>query len=285
MSGYVKLFNSILQSTVWDLDPSSKVVWITLLALSDKHGEISASVPGLAKSAGVQRADCESALVLFLSPDRDSRTRAYEGRRIEEIDGGWRLLNHEFYQRKLSAEDIKERNAEKQRRWRERNRERNRVLPNVTDVTGNNQNNPLSLISDADADADAAVAAEADAPVPVASTSTSDRITPKQIFLAWHRELNAEGGVAGTLHALHAWIDDYAAVAAALNQLPAEARTVAANALCAWFWRGADGPIASGRIKRRSATPGHLAKRVSSDLQAAAEWYVATGETEREIAQ
>jgi hypothetical protein len=32
-----------------------------------------------------------------MSPDPDSRTPEHEGRRIEVIDGGWRLLNHEKY--------------------------------------------------------------------------------------------------------------------------------------------------------------------------------------------
>jgi hypothetical protein len=37
------------------------------------------------------------AITTFLSPDPDSRTPEHEGRRIEVIDGGWRLLNHEKY--------------------------------------------------------------------------------------------------------------------------------------------------------------------------------------------
>lgn len=117
MSGYTKLFNSILASTVWELPATTKVVWITLLAMADKNGEVQASVPGLAKFAGVTREQCETALSSFLSPDPDSRTKDDEGRRLREIDGGWCLVNHEKYTRMMSEEDRRERAAERQRRY------------------------------------------------------------------------------------------------------------------------------------------------------------------------
>ena len=48
MSGYTKLFNSILASTVWSEPNETRIVWITLLAMADKNGIIEGSVPGLA---------------------------------------------------------------------------------------------------------------------------------------------------------------------------------------------------------------------------------------------
>lgn len=44
----------------------------------------------------------------FLSPDKWSRTTDNEGRRIEPIDGGWRLLNHAKYRAIRDEEAIKE---------------------------------------------------------------------------------------------------------------------------------------------------------------------------------
>jgi hypothetical protein len=119
VSGYTKLFGSILASTVWELPLATKVVWITMLAMADRHGEVQASVPGLAKFAGVTREQCEAALEAFLSPDPDSRTKEADGRRLEVIDGGWRLINHEKYSQQLSAEDRRERAAVRQQRFRE----------------------------------------------------------------------------------------------------------------------------------------------------------------------
>jgi len=69
-----------------------------MLALSNKDGIISSSVPGLADMARVSIEDCEKALLEFEQPDAYSRTSEYEGRRIDAIDGvGWRLLNHAKY--------------------------------------------------------------------------------------------------------------------------------------------------------------------------------------------
>src|SRR5689334_177767 len=83
---YVKVFGSILDSSVWREDSDTKVVWITLLAMADQHGEVQASVPGLAHRAGVSVEACENALELFMAPDKYSSTPDNEGRRIARID-------------------------------------------------------------------------------------------------------------------------------------------------------------------------------------------------------
>lgn len=82
-----------------------KLVWITMLAMADKHGEVDAAIPGLAARAGVNNEECLDALNRFLSPDPYSRNKDFEGRRIEEIPGGWALLNHEYYRDLMSKED------------------------------------------------------------------------------------------------------------------------------------------------------------------------------------
>jgi hypothetical protein len=134
MTGYTKLFGSILRSTVWRTPPHVRLVWITMLALADRDGVVDSSVPGLADAAGVERAQCEHALALFLAPDPDSRTPDHEGRRIEKVDGGWRLLNHAKYAEKMSLEDRRAKDAERQRRKRERDASR-AASRDVTSVT------------------------------------------------------------------------------------------------------------------------------------------------------
>lgn len=79
-----------------------------MLAMADKNGRVWASVPGLANRARVPLADAEIALAAFLAPDAYSRTPDNEGRRIEPIDGGWRLLNHEKYRSIRDEETTKE---------------------------------------------------------------------------------------------------------------------------------------------------------------------------------
>lgn len=79
-----------------------------MLAMADRKGRVWASLPGLANRARVTLEEAETAITLFLSPDKYSRTTDNEGRRIEPIDGGWRLLNHEKYRSIRDEEVIKE---------------------------------------------------------------------------------------------------------------------------------------------------------------------------------
>lgn len=89
-----------------------------MLACADKNGEVQASIPGLARIAGVPVEACREAINKFLSPDPDSRTKDDEGRRIEEIDGGWSLLNFRKYREMASKEDSKASEAARKARYR-----------------------------------------------------------------------------------------------------------------------------------------------------------------------
>jgi 5-methylcytosine-specific restriction endonuclease McrA len=79
-----------------------------MLAMADRRGRVWASIPGLANRARVSVESTQKAIQTFLSPDPFSRTSDNEGRRIEPIDGGWRLLNHEKYREIRDEESIKE---------------------------------------------------------------------------------------------------------------------------------------------------------------------------------
>ena len=120
MSGYTKLFNSILASTVWREPMETRIVWITLLAMADKDGIAEGSIPGLADFARIPVEATREALLRLSSPDPDSRSLEHEGRRIEAVDGGWFLLNHAKYRAKMGADERREYNRLKQAQHRER---------------------------------------------------------------------------------------------------------------------------------------------------------------------
>jgi len=123
MAGYTKLFSEILDSSVWQEPAEIRLVWITMLAMADRTGKVMASVPGLANRAVVPLKAVETALETFLAPDRYSRTKDNEGRRIKEIDGGWQILNHSKYRAKLSQEERHAYKLEWQRKRRQEKRE------------------------------------------------------------------------------------------------------------------------------------------------------------------
>lgn len=120
MSGYTKLFSSILASTVWRESLETRVVWITLLAMADKNGVAEGSIPGLADFARVPVEATRRALKQLMAPDPDSRSKEYEGRRLEAIPEGWRLLNHAKYRAKMGADERREYNRLKQQQYRGR---------------------------------------------------------------------------------------------------------------------------------------------------------------------
>jgi len=193
---YTKLFRSIVDSTIWAEDDKTRIVWITMLAMADQHGEISASVPGLARAAGVEVPDCEAALEKFLSPDKYSRTTDDEGRRIEVIDGGWSVLNHAKYRDRASKDDAKAKNAERQQRFRDRKKRNAPVTDSHAPVTQDRD------IAEAEAEAERKPRPVSPISPPVASDETHEflnllwelsprrsrlRTSKRKVLTAWKR--------------------------------------------------------------------------------------------------
>lgn len=106
---YTKLDEGITDSTIWQEPDTTRIVWITMLAMADQNGYIGASMPGLAGRARVSLEACITAVETFLAPDKWSRTRDHDGRRVAEAEGGWILLNHAKYREAKSADDRRER--------------------------------------------------------------------------------------------------------------------------------------------------------------------------------
>lgn len=128
MSGYTKLFNSILASTVWSEPDEVRIAWITLLAMAGKDGIVEGSTPGLSVFARLSLDATRKALERLASPDPDSRSKEHEGRRIEAIEGGWRLINHAKYRQKLGKDERREYLKIKQREQRAKNKAKKTLL-------------------------------------------------------------------------------------------------------------------------------------------------------------
>lgn len=119
MSDYfVKLYASILDSSVWGEAAETRLVWITLLAMADPHGFVESSLPGLARRANVTLEACTSALGVLSAPDPHSKSEEHEGRRVEKVTRGWLVLNYEAYRemRTRSQDDAARRKREQRAR-------------------------------------------------------------------------------------------------------------------------------------------------------------------------
>lgn len=127
---FVKLWASILDSSVWREPEAHRIVWIAMLAMADKNGFVGASVDGLARRANVSEEQAESALASFLAPDPRSRNQEHEGRRIQVVPRGWHIFNHGYFRGLQDREMLRE--YERARKAEQRRR----VSSDVPDSTG-----------------------------------------------------------------------------------------------------------------------------------------------------
>lgn len=154
MTGYTKLFSSLVTSTVWREPSDLRVVWITLLALADKNGVVEGSIPGLADMARVEVETCRAVLKRLQEPDEDSRTQEFDGRRIEPVDGGFRILNYAKYRAKMSADERRDYQREKQREYRQRRKRGVDTVKNAGNVSGTRAQGRHIAEAEAEAEAD-----------------------------------------------------------------------------------------------------------------------------------
>lgn len=122
---FVKLDTTILRSTIW-FDREAREIFITALLLAEprtvsesvaqleadsleetgwrvppgSYGFVESSGPGLANLAGVEWARALAALKRLGSPEPESRSQEFEGRRLVRVNGGYIALNFTKYREK-----------------------------------------------------------------------------------------------------------------------------------------------------------------------------------------
>lgn len=120
---YSKLHSSIVNSSLWGEEDHVRLLFITMLAMCDKDGIVYGSRLGIERAAMITYTDDDrNPWQVLMSEDKDSsdKIRAPEngGRRIEEISGGFRLLNFSYYRGLRNDDDRREQNRAAQERHR-----------------------------------------------------------------------------------------------------------------------------------------------------------------------
>jgi hypothetical protein len=117
---YFPVFKSVVDSTLWSCRGDTIKVFFTLCGKADPEGFVSATADGIRRAADLPLADVEEHLRILSGPDLGSKDRerdpTKDGRRIEKVTGGWRVLNLEYY-RELSRQES--RRASKRKWWNE----------------------------------------------------------------------------------------------------------------------------------------------------------------------
>jgi len=261
VSGFTKLFESIIHSTVWTTDMHVKITWITMLAMADRNGRVGASVPGLAKAAGVSLEQVIDALSILSAPDQWSRTKAHEGRRIVEIEGGWQLLNYLKYREQRDSDERRIQTREAVARHRRK----------VSDVSDVSHGKPKKAQAEAEAEAEAtkikSVSSEAAIAVsepPVMTFPTSGvggkawHLSQSQIDV-WVSAFPGLDVMAECRKAL-VWCDANAAKRKTPGGMP--------RFLAAWLTKATDRDTRTGQQYRGKETSGERAIRAHNEFSA-----------------
>ena len=152
---FVKLSCDIPDSTIWAEDDGTFRIWMYLMVRADRFGIVHTTIPGIANACRKTIGQVEDALQKFEEPDPYSKNPEHQGRRMERIIGGWRLLNYQHY-RDLPGGDPDwqaQRNKQKQKAYRDRkkaNIEQN-VTGSVTGSAVTSDENPVTITTEAEA--------------------------------------------------------------------------------------------------------------------------------------
>jgi len=114
---YIPLFSTTLDSSLWSLEGNCLKVFLTLALKADPDGFVVASVDGLARAAALPLEEVTRHLRTLEGPDEHSKDLSRqpdnEGRRIERVDRGWRIINMAWYREEARRQS----ELARKRRW------------------------------------------------------------------------------------------------------------------------------------------------------------------------
>ena len=121
---FTKLDSGIHSSSVMEASISTRWIWVSFLAQADKNGHVDATRESLARLFRVSLKQFNAAVEILESPDPNSRSPEYDGRRLIRLDNhrdwGWLVVNHQKYKLSRSREERREYKTEKQREYRKK---------------------------------------------------------------------------------------------------------------------------------------------------------------------
>lgn len=131
---YVKLFQDLLDSTIWMEKDHVVRVWLTLLLLADSEGYVEIPIPALAQRARVALDECAEAIDRLEAPDPYSRTSAEDGRRLIRVTDErtlWQITNYEYYRSMRSVQQKREYQKRYMREYRKKGKKNSNDCENL----------------------------------------------------------------------------------------------------------------------------------------------------------
>lgn len=108
--GYTPVFATVFDGSLCGKWPDT-AVWLTMLALCDKRGNVDMSYYAIVGRTGWPIDLLRQGITALMQPDSESRSPAEDGRRLVPLDPsrgwGWHVVNHAVYREKarLQAKD------------------------------------------------------------------------------------------------------------------------------------------------------------------------------------
>lgn len=94
---FIKAHQELVSSSIWEGPYHHRIAWTALMVTCNTNGISPVTEASLYRVANITKEEAEDAIKAFTSPDPKSRTPDYEGRRIERVSGGFKLLNYFKY--------------------------------------------------------------------------------------------------------------------------------------------------------------------------------------------
>lgn len=107
----------VVDSSLWEEKPSVRVLFMTMLALKDADHIVRYDAYKLHKKSNLTPEDTMEALDILQKPDtrRKQFDQEFDGRRIEQVEQGWLVLNGRKYRDMIQKCKIREYKTQWQR--------------------------------------------------------------------------------------------------------------------------------------------------------------------------
>lgn len=128
MPRWIKLHSTLTISSIWREPLATRVVWLSLMSLCDMDGIAHISDDRIAAAANVSEDEAKAALKSLMSPDPHSKDPEFDGRRLQKVSGGFRLLNYFKYRNIQPPMDKKAYMRDYMKDYRKKKREKREAM-------------------------------------------------------------------------------------------------------------------------------------------------------------
>jgi len=116
---YGKIWKSMFEGSLYDAGWEAIFTFMILITFANKEGDVDISLNALSGKTNVPTKILKKGIEVLSSPDEDTRTDTFDGRRIVLIDDtrnwGWRIVNYEKYAKARDMAAVRQYWAEEKR--------------------------------------------------------------------------------------------------------------------------------------------------------------------------